>query len=327
MSSPSKMSIAKLQELKDSGGLDASFVSNDSSTNNEYNDEIVDQEKSFQEEDGANDKELDHVIDLETAAIYDEDVRRQGDILNEMFEKTRIAAQTQLVEVKRTLLNEKKKELEVRDIFYTDQMRKQQGIVNQLSEKMVIAEAFNDRNLFRLDVISEKLTNKVYDWNLTFASKYSVFRFFNICKDNMYTARRNKQIIKLSDQTRRKRLLSNCFMKISRDAVDHKQEKEQAQIDIRHDNLVKEIIKKYEYKLNLLRNELGDAHATARQEQLRRQQLEEDLRSTFLKNMTNLNMEAMNIFQHSYEVEKQVTGNPTPEGPLPRAKPPRPSTK
>ena len=326
------MSLAKLQEMKDSGALDASFVSNDSGTNSAYNDEVVEMEKSFHEEEDANDKELDHVVDLETAAIYDEDVRRQGDILNEMFEKTRVAAQTQLVEVKRVLLNEKKKELEVRDIFYTDQMRKQQGIINQLSEKVVIAEAFNDRNLFRLDSMSDKLTQKIYNTNLTFASKYSVFRFFSVCRDNMYTARRNKQIIKLSDQTRRKRLMSNCFMKISREAVDHKQEKKQAQVDIRHDNLVKDIIKKYEYKLNLLRSELGEAHATARQEQLRRQQLEEDLRSTFLKNMTNLNMEAMNIFQHSYEVEKAVTGEPLPElqeGPVPkpRTRPPQPSRK
>ena len=149
------MSLAKLQEMKDSGALDASFVSNDSGTNSAYNDEVVEMEKSFHEEEDANDKELDHVVDLETAAIYDEDVRRQGDILNEMFEKTRVAAQTQLVEVKRVLLNEKKKELEVRDIFYTDQMRKQQGIINQLSEKVVIAEAFNDRNLSRLDSMSD----------------------------------------------------------------------------------------------------------------------------------------------------------------------------
>jgi|SaaInlStandDraft_6_1057023.scaffolds.fasta_scaffold570475_1 hypothetical protein len=48
------------------------------------------------------------------------------------------------------------------------------------------------------------------------------------------------------------------------------------------------------------------AHLAARKEQMRRQQLEEDLRSTFLKNMTNLNMEALNIFQSSYEVEKKL---------------------
>ena len=321
------MNPSTRQELKDSGVLDASFVSNDSSANNSCSDDVAKMEKSFHEEEDADDKELDNVIDLETAAIYDEDVRRQGDILNEMFEKTRIAAQTQLVEIKRSLLNEKKKELEVRDVFYTDQMRKQQGVVNQLSEKVHIAEAINDRNSFRLDVMLDKLTSKVYKCDLTFASRYSVFRFFNICKQNMYNARRNKQIIKLSSQTRRKRMLSNCFMRINKEALDKKQEKKQAQIDIRHDNLVKEIIKKYECRLNLLRNEVGEAHATARQEQLRRQQLEEDLRSTFLKNMTNLNMEAMNIFQHSYEVEKQVVGKQLPEGPVPRVKPPQPSTK
>ena len=95
-------------------------------------------------------------------------------------------------------------------------------------------------------------------------------------------------------------------MKIGKEALDNKQEKKQAAIDVHHDSLVKDIIKKYERQLGEMRMELQEAHLAARKEQLRRQQLEEDLRSTFLKNMTNLNMEALSIFQSSYEVEKGI---------------------
>jgi hypothetical protein len=105
---------------------------------------------------------------------------------------------------------------------------------------------------------------------------------------------------------KRKSLISKGFLMISREYVKNKTEKKQAAIDLSHDNLVKDIIKKYEGELAKVNQELKEAYNIIRIEQSRRQQLEEDLRRTFLKNMSNLNMEALNIFQSSYS---QDSGN------------------
>ena len=99
---------------------------------------------------------------------------------------------------------------------------------------------------------------------------------------------------------KRKSLISKGFLMISREYVRNKTEKKQAAIDLSYDNLVKDIIKKYEGELAKANQDLQEAHDIIRIEQSRRQQLEEDLRRTFLKNMSNLNMEALNIFQSSY---------------------------
>ncbi len=60
---------------------------------------------------------------------------------------------------------------------------------------------------------------------------------------------------------------------------------------------VRALVHDYETEIAKLKLELGEAYDTVNQEQLRRQQLEEDLRRMFLKNMTVMNMEALSLFQ------------------------------
>lgn len=59
-----------------------------------------------------------------------------------------------------------------------------------------------------------------------------------------------------------------------------------------------------------MRDDLKDAYASIEQEQIRRQQLEENLRTLFLKNMTNMNFEALSLFQHSHSM-LDITNNTT----------------
>ena len=51
-----------------------------------------------------------------------------------------------------------------------------------------------------------------------------------------------------------------------------------------------------------------EAHAVSRHEQLRRHQLEEDLRRMFLKNLTAMNMEAMSLFNFPPEYQYSIGG-------------------
>lgn len=55
-----------------------------------------------------------------------------------------------------------------------------------------------------------------------------------------------------------------------------------------------------------------EAHAVSRHEQLRRHQLEEDLRRMFLKNLTAMNMEAMSLFNFPPEYQYSIGGEAQP---------------
>jgi hypothetical protein len=58
------------------------------------------------------------------------------------------------------------------------------------------------------------------------------------------------------------------------------------------------MVTKYESEIHQLRQELEQAYQTISKEEKKRLQLEDELRKMLLKNMTSLNVEALNIFQH-----------------------------
>jgi hypothetical protein len=256
---------------------------------------------NFEDDQEAESSNLSESIDLDSSALFDEDVKEQGLFLTDFFSAALKKSQTQLVEIKRRLLAEKKKELQVRDVFYTDQMRKQQSLVNKLSENLAICEKHNERNLARFDIMAERLAKFCEGKKILFSAKQSVLKVFGVFRENLNISRRNKMIFKLADSKRRKAMLAQTFLMWAREHLRLKAENSQAVLDIQHDTVVKELVKKYEIRLGKLQSELDEAHAVTRKEQMRRQQLEEDLRRTFLKNMTTLNMEALSIFQTSFD--------------------------
>ena len=66
------------------------------------------------------------------------------------------------------------------------------------------------------------------------------------------------------------------------------------------------MISSYESQLHAMKVDLREAYLSIEAEQLRRQQLEEDLRRLFLKNMTAMNFEALSLFQNSHTMVDAV---------------------
>lgn len=83
------------------------------------------------------------------------------------------------------------------------------------------------------------------------------------------------------------------------------------------------MVTSYESQLEAMRADLKEAYVTIEAEQLRRQQLEEDLRRLFLKNMTAMNFEALSLFQNSHNMVESVHTKPIRSS-VPAATPPRP---
>ncbi len=85
-----------------------------------------------------------------------------------------------------------------------------------------------------------------------------------------------------------------------------------------------QMISSYESQLHAMKVDLREAYLSIEAEQLRRQQLEEDLRRLFLKNMTAMNFEALSLFQNSHTMVDAV---PVPAAVAPVVElgsPPRP---
>ena len=72
--------------------------------------------------------------------------------------------------------------------------------------------------------------------------------------------------------------------------------------------LLSQMITSYESQLQSMRVDLKEAYMSIEEEQLRRQQLEENLRRLFLKNMTTMNFEALSLFQNSHNMVETAAG-------------------
>lgn len=70
------------------------------------------------------------------------------------------------------------------------------------------------------------------------------------------------------------------------------------------------MVTSYETELENMRADLKEAYLTIEAEQLRRRQLEEDLRGMFLKNMTAMNFEALSLFQNAHNMVDPGHGTP-----------------
>ena len=70
------------------------------------------------------------------------------------------------------------------------------------------------------------------------------------------------------------------------------------------------MVTSYETELENMRADLKEAYLTIEAEQLRRRQLEEDLRGMFLKNMTAMNFEALSLFQNAHNMVDAGHGSP-----------------
>jgi centrosomal protein POC5 len=75
-----------------------------------------------------------------------------------------------------------------------------------------------------------------------------------------------------------------------------KAERENAMHDAKLETVTREIITRYEAELEKLRSGIKAAHEEIARGHVQRQQLEEKMRRTFLKGMTAMNMEALELF-------------------------------
>tara|TARA_B110000305_G_scaffold89912_1_gene101401 strand:- start:892 stop:1221 length:330 start_codon:yes stop_codon:yes gene_type:complete len=101
--------------------------------------------------------------------------------------------------------------------------------------------------------------------------------------------------------------------------IESRREKDDGMHNAKLETVTREIITRYENELEKLRSGLKDAHVEIARGHVQRQQLEEKMRRTFLKGMTAMNMEALELFNKAAQNDQSfmsASGGMPPSTPM-----------
>ena len=105
-----------------------------------------------------------------------------------------------------------------------------------------------------------------------------------------------RKMIGFAEKWARKNSMAKSMQMWVKATAETKAERESAMQDAKLETVTREIITRYEAELEKLRTGITAAHEEIARGHVQRQQLEEKMRRTFLKGMTAMNMEALELF-------------------------------
>jgi hypothetical protein len=238
-------------------------------------------------------------------SVQDGDVQAQRDLLESHMITLISECQAHFLDVKRRLFEERDKLIATRDSFYNENIVKQQKIIESLCQDLSRTNSAMEKEVTRLNLIITRILNMYGQRLISHIGKYSILKIFMNWKNYSAERKRLSQMCKMADAFNRKILLQRSFHGLIREHFANRIENNEKQARYRFDETARQLVERYEGEILRLRQDANDAYAALRLEQYRRQQLEEDLRRMFLKNMTVMNMEALSLFQQ-----------PAPEPPM-----------
>jgi hypothetical protein len=210
------------------------------------------------------------------------------------------------------------------------QLARQQEVIDGLTEKLAQTEVNLEKELDRVEALSENSADAYYRRHISYSGDTALAKVYRDWKDYVFELNRGRQLEHVAHGLYQKGLKSKAFSALVRLFARNAIQREKNKAISEHEAVTRKIIEKYELTLARQKAENVEAHQHAHMEQLRRQQLEEDLRRSFLKNMTAMNMEALQLFSHSSDVRTPKSPEESDAGVqvTPRARPPpTPETK
>lgn len=236
-------------------------------------------------------------IPRDDVSIADQDTLKHTEIMQKYMADMISSCQMHFMEVKRRLLDEKDFTVRSRDVFYTEHLTRQQQIIEKLNLDLTHSESEKAYESHRLNLFLDR-TLSLYGRRLqSHVSEFSSVKVFYRWK--AYTADRTRlaQMVVMANKFMRRSILAKAFSAISKEYYERVITKKENESKFRFEGTARVMVERYEGEIARLQAECREAQAALRQEAYRRQQLEEDLRRMFLKNMTVMNMEALSLFQ------------------------------
>jgi hypothetical protein len=195
-------------------------------------------------------------------------------------------------------IQEKETALNARDVFFTENMEKQYHIIEKLKSDLAQEKASHEEKRRQIEVYTYRLSSVVSAHHYRHRSPMSVRALFQAWKLDVREILKDRHHLKLATKWSRKNTLNKYFFTLFKVCHEQRLARSYQDANARTENSVRLLVGNYETDMAKLRGELAEAYDAVSKEQYRRQQLEEDLRRMFLKNMTVMNMEALSLFQH-----------------------------
>jgi hypothetical protein len=282
--------------------------------------------------------------------VEDPDIQAHGKLLNELLLRTYSSSQTSLIGIKKRLIEEKEIALLEADRNYRSHCCALQDEIRELRDSLEDSAANLSRQQSDFALLSDAAASLVARRTAKYSAPASLHRTFCAWAEEVRSQRRADKLDLVAKAFARKYILAKAFLSMCLSSQKRKSGKASAEAKFKFDSVTNDVsmiahsiaplmtlfnfdllqrthnpqmVKSYESQLQALREDLKEAYITIEAEQLRRQQLEEDLRRLFLKNMTAMNFEALSLFQNSHNMVESVHTKPI-RSPVPAATPPQP---
>jgi hypothetical protein len=282
--------------------------------------------------------------------VEDPDIQAHGKLLNELLLRTYSSSQTSLIGIKKRLIEEKEIALLEADRNYRSHCCALQDEIRELRDSLEDSAANLSRQQSDFALLSDAAASLVARRTAKYSAPASLNRTFCAWVEEVRSQRRADKLDLVAKAFARKYILAKAFLSMCLSSQKRKSGKASAEAKFKFDSVTNDVsmiahsiaplmtlfnfdvlqrthnpqmVKSYESQLQALREDLKEAYITIEAEQLRRQQLEEDLRRLFLKNMTAMNFEALSLFQNSHNMVESVHTKPI-RSPVPAATPPQP---
>lgn len=246
----------------------------------------------------------------EDVCITDQDTLNHTEIIQKYMADMISSCQVHFMDVKRRLIEEKEFTLRSRDAFYTEHLTRQQQIIEKLNEDLSRTENDKAYESRRLNLYLGRTFDLYGRRLLSHVSEYSTLKIFYRWKGYVAERVRLTQMVTMANKFVRRSILKKVFSVLSKEYYERVMTKRENESKFRFEGTARVMVERYEAEICRLQTECDEAQAALRQESYRRQQLEEDLRRMFLKNMTVMNMEALSLFQSPNTGPPQLAHTP-----------------
>lgn len=228
----------------------------------------------------------------------DEDIATHANILKDYFLQMNESALTHVGTFKRTLVEKYQLDLLAQRNQFEDTIRQQQSDLEELSEELASRTKKDSETIQHLMTVSVRFSTRHVKMNEYHNSRYFATQIFFKWAAYAKQVRGIKHTLKNKLDLKLKLTLAKHFSIFQKQFFRQTLLKQERHHQHNLQAVRQSIDEVYTAEIKVLKAQLSDAHLVIKQELGCRQQMEEELRRMFLKNMTVLNMEALTLFQN-----------------------------
>ena len=191
--------------------------------------------------------------------------------------------------------------------MYTTKIKKMKSTIDALEEQLSNATEKNKAHIVANMARAESQAVLHVKRTLLRGVGISLAKCVKLWRKYTSDKKAERKLMIMAGKWSRKHALSKNFRNWFKGVAQYKVEREASMHEAKLETVTREIITRYESELEKLRIGIKAAHEEIARGHVQRQQLEEKMRRTFLKGMTAMNMEALDLFNKAAQSDASFT--------------------